>query len=280
MRWESGRVSSTVFWARQCPPLHNTKRHHCPGPAPAPLHAAPGRQPCSLPSLTPRIRPSRKETCSQQTRDKEEEAGDSGPDAGFFCTSVFLTPQPVAAYNKTEIRKSNQNTHPKAKNPRLKQGAAWPPGGGEAAGGLRGRGNTCPGWEETQHKIKTNQQKIPPNTPAGESQKTQDCPVLSPVSTWIRKLDHLPGAEQHCPAPALSQRAAPGDTGGAQEAGPGRVDSAQGKEGAAAAARDPGMGDELPGSMGYTWGPRAAPTRVTAPESGSSSRNEMEEEGR
>lgn len=25
-------------------------------------------------------------------------------------------------------------------------------------------------------------------------------------------------------------------------------------------------GDELPGSMGYAWGPRAAPTRVTAPE--------------
>lgn len=109
-----------------------------PGPAPALLRAAPGRQPRSLPLLTPRTGPSHKKTCPQQTRDKEEEAGDRGPDAGFFCTSVFLTPQPVAAYNKTEIRKSNQNTHPKAKNPRLKQGAAWPPGG--EAGGWESKG--------------------------------------------------------------------------------------------------------------------------------------------
>lgn len=48
---------------------------------------------------------------------EKKKAGAREPDAGFFCTSVFLTPQPVAAYNKTEIRKSNQNTHPKAKKP-------------------------------------------------------------------------------------------------------------------------------------------------------------------
>lgn len=95
-----------------------------------------------------------------------KKAGAREPDAGFFCTSVFLTPQPVAAYNKTEIRKSNQNTHPKAKNPWLKEGAAGPPGEGwqqDSKGG-----NACPGWGETQHKEKTNQQKKSRKAPAAE----------------------------------------------------------------------------------------------------------------
>lgn len=117
------------------------------------------------------------------TRKKRQETG--GLMQVFFCTSVFLTPQPVAAYNKTEIRKSNQNTHPKAKNPRLKQGAARPPEGRLTAGSPRGRGNTCPGWEETQHKGKTNQQKNPPNAPAaeqGRARKNKIVPSSVPLA--------------------------------------------------------------------------------------------------
>lgn len=49
-----------------------------------------------------------------------------------------------------------------------------------------------------------NQQKKPTQRShcrAGESQRNQDCPVLSPVSTCTIKLYHLPGAAQPCPVP-------------------------------------------------------------------------------
>lgn len=102
-----------------------------------------------LPSLSHRLRLTSTEICLDT---KKNEAGAREPDAGFFCTSVFLTPQPVAAYNKTEIRKSNQNTHPKAKNPWLKEGAAEPPGKGWQRGSKGGKRLPWLGRNTTQRK--------------------------------------------------------------------------------------------------------------------------------
>lgn len=148
VRQEAGRSSGVSLFFQLCRDM---------GPAGSTDHTA-----SPLPPLSHRLRL----TCTEICLDTEKKAGAREPDAGFFCTSVFLTPQPVAAYNKTEIRKSNQNTHPKAKNPRLKEGAARPPGEGWQRGSKGG--NACPGWGETQHKEKRTNRKNPPKAPAAE----------------------------------------------------------------------------------------------------------------
>lgn len=72
---------------------------------------------------------------------------------------MFLTPQPVA-YNKTEIRKSSQNTHPKAKPLGLKKETLglreWRP----AAGSPRGKGTPAlAGKKHNTKKKQTNKKK-------------------------------------------------------------------------------------------------------------------------
>lgn len=191
-------------------------------------------------SLSHRLRLTSTEICLDT---KKKEAGAREPDAGFFCTSVFLTPQPVAAYNKTEIRKSNQNTHPKAKNPWLKEGAAGPPGKGWQRGSKGGKRLPWLGRNTTQRKNEPTK-KTHPRLPlrSGERQKSPDCPDLSPVSTCTIKL-YRPRGRAACPHPLPGQR--------------------RGKGAAPALGTEPGAGHK-------------PPKRGT----GSSSTNEMEEGAR
>lgn len=59
---------------------------------------------------------------------KQEEAETGGPDAGFFCTSVFLTPQPVAALESNRNQKEQPELHTQRQNtPGQHQGTSGSP---------------------------------------------------------------------------------------------------------------------------------------------------------
>lgn len=148
---------------------------------------------------------------------QRKKAGAREPDAGFFCTSVFLTPQPFAAYNKTEIRKSNQNTHPKAKNPWLKEGAARPPGEGWQQGS-KGETPALAGEKHNTKKKRTNKKghaRLPLRS--RDSQKSPDYPDLSPVSTCTIKL-YRPRGRGARPHPLPHRELFPGHRRGAGSA--------------------------------------------------------------